>query len=110
MNEALKKEAREWVITGRLHPATEIVMRGLLTELEESERHVEVYQSDLRVADVINDKNCKTIATLEQKVKELEEENERDRGHGRDFIRLWNEGKKRIKGLEDENATSATID
>lgn len=34
------------------------------------------------------------------RIEVLEEEGEKDRAHGRDFIRLWNEGKKRISELE----------
>lgn len=38
------------------------------------------------------------------RIDELEEQNERDRCHGRDFIRLWKEGKERIAELERQLA------
>ncbi len=36
------------------------------------------------------------------RIEDLERENERDRCHGRDFIRLWKEGKERIAELEQQ--------
>ena len=36
------------------------------------------------------------VDTLLEEVERLNEENERDRCHGRDFIRLWKEGKDKL--------------
>lgn len=49
------------------------------------------------------------IQGLVAEIKRLEEEGEKDRCHGRDFIRLWKEGKERIAVLESEVTTLQTL-